>query len=71
MAKIEGIVPDINKNAKKCRCPGFPTPNECIKGNDECLFCSKYTGYDIEKKGLYLWYIVQYEKNMNQLIIYY
>ena len=46
------MVPGWNyKNAKNV-VAGFPTHDG--KGNDECLFCSKYTGYDIEKKGAVL-----------------
>jgi hypothetical protein len=53
MAKIEGIVPDIEKKCKKMYLPGFPTHNKCIKGNDEYLFCYMYTGCDIEKRAVF------------------
>jgi hypothetical protein len=49
---VEEIVPDIDKNANRCRCPGCPTHNECMKSNEERLFCSRgKTGCNPEKRG--------------------
>ena len=51
MAK-EKIVPDAEENAEMCLCPGCPTHNECMKDNNEQIFCSRgKTECDLEKKG--------------------
>lgn len=34
-------VPNIEKNAKRCLCPGCPTYNECMRNNNEHLYCSR------------------------------
>lgn len=48
MAEI--IVPDTEENASKCRCPGCPTHNECMKSNKEQIFCSRgNTNCKVEK----------------------
>ncbi len=52
MAENERIVPDIDKNASRCLCPGCPTHNECMKSNEERIFCSRgKTECNPEKKG--------------------
>ena len=35
------IVPDNDENANRCLCPGCPTHNECMKNNEEKIFCSR------------------------------
>jgi len=35
------IVPNNEQNTKKCLCPGCPVYNECMKNNDELLFCAR------------------------------
>ena len=48
----EKIVPDTEENSGSCLCPGCPTHNECMKNNDELLFCSRgKTNCDLEKRG--------------------
>ena len=48
----EKIVQDTEENAELCLCPGCPTHNECMKDNNERLFCSRgKTNCDLEKKG--------------------
>ncbi len=48
----DNIVPNKEENAQRCVCPGCPTYNTCMKGNDEHLFCSRGNSTcDIEKKG--------------------
>ncbi|MGZ7047383.1 MAG: DUF2769 domain-containing protein [Methanobacterium sp.] len=52
MAENEIIVPDIDKNANRCLCPGCPTHNECMKNNEEKIFCSRgKTECNPEEKG--------------------
>ena len=34
-------VPNTEENAKRCLCPGCPTYNECMKDNNEHLYCSR------------------------------
>lgn len=34
-------VDDIPKNASRCKCPGCPTHNDCMKADDARLFCSR------------------------------
>lgn len=52
MAEENKIVPDTDENAERCLCPGCPTHNECMKSNDERLFCSKgKTECELERKG--------------------
>lgn len=34
-------VPDTEENAGRCLCPGCPTYNECMKGKNERLYCSR------------------------------
>ena len=46
------IVPDTDENARRCRCPGCTTYNECMKSNDELLFCSRgISKCDFKDKG--------------------
>lgn len=46
------IVPNIDKNAERCLCPGCPTHNDCMKSNEERIFCSRgNTRCDLEKNG--------------------
>ena len=48
----EKIVPDTEENTEMCLCPGCPTHNECMKDNNERLFCSRgKTSCDLEKRG--------------------
>lgn len=37
----EARVPDTKENAGKCFCPGCPTFNECMNGNEERLYCAR------------------------------
>ncbi len=32
---------DNDNNAGMCLCPGCPTYNDCMRGNDEHLFCAR------------------------------
>lgn len=48
----EGVVPDTEENAARCRCPECPVYNECLDNNYEKFFCSRgSTACSIEKKG--------------------
>lgn len=52
MVKENEIVPDTEENAGMCLCPGCPTHNECMKKNNERIFCSRgKTDCDLERKG--------------------
>ncbi len=46
------VVPDLEENADRCLCPTCPTHNECMKSNEERLFCSHgKSKCDPEKRG--------------------
>ncbi len=48
----EEIVPDTDENAEKCLCPGCPTHNDCMKSEEERIFCSRgNTECNLEKRG--------------------
>lgn len=34
-------VPNTEENAKRCLCPGCPTYNECMRNNNERIYCSR------------------------------
>ncbi|MGZ7047384.1 MAG: DUF2769 domain-containing protein [Methanobacterium sp.] len=47
---VDKIVPDTEENATRCLCPGCPTYNECMKNNNEHLYCSRgNTGCEFEE----------------------
>lgn len=37
----EKNVPDTEENASRCLCPTCPTYNECMRDNNEHLYCSR------------------------------
>lgn len=37
----EEKVPNTEKNANRCLCSGCPTYNECMRTNNEHLYCSR------------------------------
>jgi len=52
MAQNSKVVPDTEENASRCRCPECPVYNECLKDNEELLFCSRgNTECKIQKRG--------------------
>jgi hypothetical protein len=45
------LVPETKENLEKCICRTCPTFDECMKNNDEGLYCAKgKTGCTVEKK---------------------
>jgi aldose sugar dehydrogenase len=34
-------VPDTQENASRCMCPGCPTYDDCMRGKQQRLFCSR------------------------------
>jgi hypothetical protein len=35
------IVENSDKNSSRCQCPGCPTHDDCMKKDDERLYCSR------------------------------
>lgn len=38
---VNSTVPNTQKNADRCLCPGCPTYNECMRDNNERIYCSR------------------------------
>jgi len=41
MAIESPFVPNTNENAERCHCPDCPTYSDCMRTNNEHLFCSR------------------------------
>lgn len=38
---VNSTVPNTQKNADRCLCRGCPTYNECMRDNNERIYCSR------------------------------